>query len=168
MKVVKGLIAHGPVNRVLATFCLSARGLCCTSFAALMVGCEGGYPQGDGAVLSPVTMSQGQRVAAMNAVGKLHYLEERWRYKLNDACELKISTGSRLSGNNSDWVSLERARVVKSFDRSDKTHDIFLQSTDTTVSRVESVPLVTGAKWADAVHLMSLAQFMQRDCMQRG
>jgi hypothetical protein len=165
---VKDVIAQGPVNRVLATFYLSARGLCCTSFAALLVGCGGGYPQGDGAVLSPVTMSQGQRVAAMNAVGKLHYLEERWRYKLNDACELKVSTGSRISGNNSDWVSLEHARVVKSFDRSDKTHDIFLQAIDPTVSKVESVPLVTGAKWEDAVHLMSLAQFMQRDCLHTG
>lgn len=112
-------------------------------------------------------MSQDQRVEAMNAVGNQHYLGERWRYRLNDVCELKVSTGSWLSRTHSNWVSLKDARVTKSFDKSDKTHDIFLEPLPHTVISGAAVPLVTGANWADAVQLMSLAQYMQRDCVQR-
>lgn len=112
-------------------------------------------------------MSQDQRVEAMNAVGNQHYLGARWRYRLNDVCELKVSTGSWLSRTHSNWVSLKDARVTKSFDKSDKTHDIFLEPLPHTVISGAAVPLVTGANWADAVQLMSLAQYMQRDCVQR-
>jgi hypothetical protein len=145
-----------------------ARVLCMLGLATTLAACFDGYPQSEVPVLSPVTMSQKQRVAAMNTVGKLHYLDERWRYKLNDACELKVSTGSWFSVNHSDWVPLASTQIVKNFDKSDKTHDVLLHPVASTAPGVTPVPLVAGAKWEDAVQLMSLAQYMQRDCVQRG
>lgn len=147
---------------------LFARALWPLGVVTALAACADGYPQSDVPVLSPVTMTQKQRVAAMNAVGKQHYLDERWRYKLNDACELKVSTGAWFSASHSDWVPLAGTQIVKSFDRSDKTHDLYLHQVEQAAPEIVSVPLLTGAKWEDVVQLMALAQYMQRNCVQSG
>jgi hypothetical protein len=145
-----------------------ARVHCAFGVVTTLAACTDGYPQRDVQVLSPVTMSQKQRVEAMNAVGKQHYLGERWRYKFNEACELKVTTGRWFSVKHSDWVPLASVQVVRSFDRSDKTHDLFLQPKDPPSANATSVPLLTGAQWEDAIQQMNLAQFMQRNCVQSG
>lgn len=156
--VTQRQVAHGLIGRV-----LFAIGVVTT-----LTGCLHGYPQNDSHVISPVTMTQKQRVAAMNAVGKQHYLDQRWRYKLNETCELKVTTGSWFSVSHSDWVPLGSTQIVKSFDRSDKTHDLYLHQGSQTSPEFNSVPLVTGAKWEDAVQLMALAQYLRRNCVQSG
>jgi hypothetical protein len=156
--VCMGWVACGFIWRV----------LCALGVVTVLAACADGYPQSDVPVLSPVTMTQKQRVTAMNAVGKQHYLGERWRYKFNEACELKVTTGRWFSVKHSDWVPLASVQVVKSFDRSDKTHDLFLQPKEPPAANVTSVPLLTGAKWEDAIQQMNLAQFMQRNCVQSG
>jgi hypothetical protein len=160
------LVRPWQTNCGLAIGACAARTACGFGLAFTLSACFEGYPQSDERILTPVEMSQAQRVEAMNVVGGRHYLEERWRYKLNDACELKVSTGDWMSGKHSTLVPLMIARVVNGFDKSDKTHSIFLQSQS--IPDTSSVPLVTGANWEDAVQLMSLAQHMQRECVQHG
>jgi hypothetical protein len=156
-----GVGLSAPLHHILCRVCL-------LGFVALVSACADGYPQNDGPVVLPVTMSQEERIEAMNEVGQRYYLGERWRYRLNDACELKVSTGRWPRSTHSTWIPLISARVIKGFDKSDKTHDIFLESYQPSSPNSSPVPLLTGANWADSVQLMSLAQYMQHDCLQSG
>ena len=131
-----------------------------------LTGCIEGYPHNVAPVASVESMSQQQRIAALNAAGKLHYLEERWRYKLNKQCELRVTSGDWWSRSHSEWIPLHDAHIVRGFDRSDKTHDIFLETPEDRGARSAPLPLLAGANWADALHIMSLAQHIQRDCAQ--
>jgi hypothetical protein len=134
--------------------------------AITLAGCVEGYPNNVAPVASVESMSQQQRIAALNAAGKLHYLEERWRYKLNKQCELRVTQGEWWSKSHSEWIPLDDVRIVRGFDRSDKTHDIFLETTQDRGGRSEPLTLLAGANWADVVHVFSLAQHIQRDCTQ--
>lgn len=131
-----------------------------------LAGCLEGYPHNVAPVASVESMSQQQRIAALNAAGNLHYLEERWRYKLNKQCELRVTNGEWWTRSHSDWIPLHEVRIVRGFDRSDKTHDIFLERAEDRGTRSAPLPLLAGANWADALHIMSLAQHIQRDCAQ--
>ena len=131
-----------------------------------LTGCIEGYPHNVAPVASVESMSQKQRIAALNAAGKMHYLEDRWRYKLNKRCELRVTSGEWWSKSHSDWIPLDDVRIVRGFDRSDKTHDIFLETAQDRGTRSAPLPLLAGANWADALHILSLAQHIQRDCAQ--
>lgn len=124
--------------------------------------CLDGYPGKDVAVLVPAEMSQLQRLQRMNEIGQQSYLDIRWRYKLADVCALKVTTGSLFS-KESKVMSLKRGVVVRSIDRSDKTHDIHLQVINGSVK--ESLPLLETANWVDAVSFFTLATYVQRDCL---
>nr|WP_315465430.1 hypothetical protein [uncultured Rhodoferax sp.] len=148
------------------TFSFSAMAVVVCIVAIPMAGCTEGYPHNVAPVLSVESMSQQQRIAALNATGKLHYLEDRWRYKLNQQCELRVTNGAWWSKRHSDWIPLDDVRIVRVFDRSDKTHDIFLETAQDQGARATPLPLLAGANWADAIHILSLAQHIQRDCAQ--
>lgn len=126
-------------------------------------GCMEGYGTQGEVVLTPAEMTQSQRLTLMNEIGKRPYLDARRQFQLKETCELKVSSGSFFRGKNSTYLPLEESQVVKSFDRSDKTHDVVL------VHRGEaqkvSWALLEGANWADAVQFFSLAQLLQRDCV---
>lgn len=125
-----------------------------------MAACSDGYPPNDEPMVSPVTMSQEERLDLMNEIGDSSYLTERWRYKLNDDCQIRVSTGEWFSITHSIWVAIDVARLVTAFDRERKTHAVELQIADS-----EPVPLLTGANWPDAMQFYSAVKFLQRDCV---
>lgn len=131
-----------------------------------LAGCIEGYPNNVAPVIPVENMSQQQRIAALNEAGNLHYLEDRWRYKLNKQCELRVTSGEWWSKGHSDWIPLNDVRIVRGFDRSDKTHDILLETAQARSTRTEPLALLAGANWADAVHVLSLAQHIQQDCAE--
>jgi hypothetical protein len=128
--------------------------------ALWMAACSDGYPPNDETALSPVTMSQDERLDLMNEIGDSSYLPERWRYKFNEECELRVSTGEWFSITHGAWLALDSARLVRGFDKASKTHAVQLQSA---VSDPE--PLLMGANWPDAMQFFSAVQFLQKDCL---
>lgn len=155
-----------PVSLISRAFSVAKMVLVVGTAAIPLAGCIEGYPHNVAPVTPVENMSQQQRIAALNEAGNLHYLEDRWRYKLNKQCELRVTQGEWWSKSHSDWVPLDDVRIVRGFDRSDKTHDILLETAQTRSTRTEPLALLAGANWADAVHVLSLAQHIQRDCAE--
>jgi hypothetical protein len=155
-----------PFSLISRNFSLTWTSVAMCMAAIPLAGCIEGYPHNVAPVASVESMSQQQRIAALNAAGKMHYLEDRWRYKLNKQCELRVTSGEWWSKSHSDWIPLDDVRIVRGFDRSDKTHDIFLETAQDRGTRSAPLPLLAGANWADALHILSLAQHIQRDCAQ--
>ncbi len=121
------------------------------------VACTDGYPGKHAPVLTPAEMTQTQRLKQINDIGRRAYLETRWKYKLNESCDLKVSRG-RLFSKKSVVVSLKQGHVVRSVDRTDKTHDIHLRLVNS------MVPLLETANWADSVSFYTLVSHVQRAC----
>lgn len=146
--------------------------LICIAAACLAVihltGCIEGYPHNLGPVTPVENMSQNQRLKALNDAGKRYYLGERWRYKLNKQCELRVTRGDWFTASHSDWIPLDKARVSRSFDRADKTYDVSLETPLANESRSAPSALIAGANWADSLHITAIAQHLQRDCSQNG
>lgn len=113
-------------------------------------------------MLSPIAMNQDERLVLMNEIGDRSYLTERWRYKLNDGCELRVSTGEWFHITHGPWLALSSARLVKGFDKESKSHAVQLQP----AAASAMVPLLVGANWPDAMQFFSTMQFLQRDCIQ--
>jgi hypothetical protein len=124
----------------------------------LCVACGDGYPGDTDVVLTPAEMSQLQRLDRLNAIGRQPYLDARWRYKLTEACDLKVSKG-RLFAKQSVLIPLKNGRIVKSTDRVDKSHDVHLQQSE------QNIPLLESATWVDSVSFFSLVSHLQRDCI---
>jgi hypothetical protein len=136
-----------------------------STMAVLCSACLKGYPQNEVPVLSPNEMTQVQRIEALNQIGQLHYLDRKWSYRLNGACELRVTEGAWLSKEHSPWLSLPSAKISMSYDKTDKTHDVLLQYPQVGRLSPSKISLIEGANWADAVHLMSLAQHAQQKCL---
>ena len=111
----------------------------------------------------PAEMTQSQRLQSMNQIGQQVYLDTRWRYKLTDVCELKVTSGGLFS-RESKVISLKQGVVVKSVDPSDKTHDVHIKALNTSANELH--PLLETANWSDAVSLFTLATQVQRDCLK--
>ena len=131
--------------------------------AVFCAACLDGYPGNYAPVLTPVEMTQSQRLQSMNQIGQQAYLDTRWRYKLTDVCELKVTTGGFFS-RESKVILLKQNVVVRSVDRSDKTHDVHMKSLNSAANGL--LPLLETANWADAVSLFALATHVQRDCFK--
>lgn len=155
-----------PVSLISRAFSVARMVLVVGTAAIPLAGCIEGYPHNVAPVTPVENMSQQQRIAALNEAGNLHYLENRWRYQLNKQCELRVTQGEWWSKSHSDWVPLDDVRILRGFDRSDKTHDILLETAHARSTRTEPLALLAGANWADAVHVLSLAQHIQRDCAE--
>ncbi len=119
--------------------------------------CTDGYPGKHPPVLTPAEMTQTQRLKQLNDIGRQSYLDTRWKYKLNDSCDLKVSRG-RMFSRKSVVVSLKQGQVVRSIDRKDKTHDIHLRLINSLV------PLLETANWEDSVSFYTLVSHVQRVC----
>lgn len=129
----------------------------------LCTACLDGYPGNYTPVLMPAEMTQSQRLQSMNQIGQQVYLDTRWRYKLTDVCELKVTSGGLFS-RESKVISLKQGVVVKSVDPSDKTHDVHIKALNTSANELH--PLLETANWSDAVSLFTLATQVQRDCLK--
>ena len=125
--------------------------------------CSDGYPTIDVPVLAPGEMTQAQRLREMNQIGRLAYFDTRWRYTLNDVCDLKVTTGAWFD-KKSTSIALQGGQIVRNIDHEDKTYDIHLKQIESSVRGV--IPLLETANWADSVSFYTLVNHVRRDCIQ--
>ncbi|WP_377160647.1 hypothetical protein ACFJIX_13125 [Roseateles sp. UC29_93] len=101
-----------------------ARVVSVLAFAALLGSCSEGYPGEDRPLVSPFDMSNAERVAELNVVGR-DAPGPRWRYALGDGCALEVEQGSEK----------DKRRVVVTLKRSMDAEVVFDSEAKTMTSR---------------------------------
>lgn len=81
------------------------------ALAALLAGCDQGYPAHDAAPDSPFEMSQAQRIAALNLLGSEVDDKVRWRYALNGDCVLDVKQRGGWLRTSTTQVRLDEVSV---------------------------------------------------------
>lgn len=140
----------------------SARVLAALALAPLLGSCSEGYPGEDRPVISPFDMSNAERVAELNVVGR-DSPGPRWRYALRDGCALEVEQGS---GKDTRRVAVTLKRSMDAevvFDDATKTYDVAL--IDRSVDAAQPVAtLLKTDKWTYATQGSLLVDLLIRDC----
>lgn len=132
------------------------------ALAPLLGSCSEGYPGEDRPIVSPFDMSNVQRVAELNVVGR-DSPGARWRYALRDGCALEVEQGSGKEKRRV-VVTLKRsmdAEVV--FDSATKTYDVALLERSGDEARTVATLLKTDG-WTYATQGSLLVDLLIRDC----
>jgi len=136
------------------------------ALAPLLGSCSEGYPGEDRPIISPFDMSNAQRVAELNVVGR-DSPGARWRYALRDGCALEVEQGSGKERRRV-VVTLKRsmdAEVV--FDSATKTYDVALLERSGDEARTVATLLKTDG-WTYATQGSLLVDLLIRDCARSG
>ncbi len=136
------------------------------ALAPLLGSCSEGYPGEDRPIISPFDMSNAQRVAELNVVGR-DSPGARWRYALRDGCALEVEQGSGKEKRRV-VVTLKRsmdAEVV--FDSATKTYDVALLERSGDEARTVATLLKTDG-WTYATQGSLLVDLLIRDCARSG
>lgn len=139
-----------------------ARVMIVLAFASLLGSCSEGYPGEDRTLVSPFDMSNAQRVAELNVVGR-DSPGARWRYALRDGCALEVEQGSG-KDKRRVVVTLKRsmdAEVV--FDNATKTYDVALIDRSAATPAPIAILLKTDG-WTYATQGSLLVDLLIRDC----
>ena len=126
----------------------------------LCAACVDSYPTEDAPFV--VNMTQSQRLDEMNDIGDQAYLDVLWRYELLPACQLKVVKGTLLTNRKTVVVPCLASKVVKRFDRTDKTYDVYLKLVGH--PSVPKISVFEGGDWVDTTEFIALLKHVQRDC----
>ncbi|WP_431260810.1 hypothetical protein ACQ86G_12260 [Roseateles chitinivorans] len=130
--------------------------------APLLVSCSEGYPGEDRPLVSPFDMSNAERVAELNVVGR-DAPGPRWRYALREGCALEVEQGS---GKDRRRVAVTLRRSMDAevvFDNEAKTYDVALIDRSIDAARPIAILLKTD-KWTYATQGSLLVDLLIRDC----
>lgn len=131
-------------------------------FVAVGMACSDGYPTQPQAPAGSHTLSQPERLAAMNRLGKDGHPDYRWRYGLPSACELHVTlNGDRRASRR---LRLDGAVVGQSSDRELATFLITVAPANTPAATVQ---VFETPRWTDSVEMFSHLRLQQRDCIQQ-
>lgn len=132
------------------------------ALAPLLVSCSEGYPGEDRPLVSPFDMSNAERVAELNIVGR-DSPGPRWHYALRDGCVLEVEQGG---GKNRRRVAVTLKRSMDAevaFDNEAKTYDVALIDRSIDATRPIAILLKTD-KWTYATQGSLLVDLLIRDC----
>jgi len=123
---------------------------------------DGGYPSTDHPVLDPFSMTQHQRLAAMNQVGGTAHAGYQWSYALLPGCTLRIDVDGEKGPMPSVDIPLMGAVIDISNDRKQKTFGVQVAPTSPTQGRW--LPVLQSRDWADVSWMQLLLRVMQKGC----
>lgn len=132
------------------------------AFAALLGSCSEGYPGEDRPLVSPFDMSNAERVAELNVVGR-DSPGPRWRYALREGCTLEVEQGG---GKDKRRVAVTLKRSMDAevvFDDATKTYDVALIDRSVDAGTPFATLLKTD-KWTYATQGSLLVDLLIRDC----
>ncbi|RYF08278.1 MAG: hypothetical protein EOO31_03210 [Comamonadaceae bacterium] len=126
-------------------------------------GCtDGGYPTTDHPALDPFSMTQKQRLAAMNQVGGSAHAGYQWTYALLPGCTLRIDLDGDKGPMPSVDIPLMGAVIDISNDRTHKTFGVHLAPTSPATGLWQ--PVLHSRHWADVSWMQLLLRVMQKGC----
>lgn len=140
--------------------CVPWRGLL-ASLAVVVAGCSDGYPTEDEPLVSPLALTQDQRVVAMNTLGRQAHPRHRWSFALSDGCALQIEVAG--AEPRSFALSLARRDVALLHDKAGDVYQVRLapsQGTGAVVTILES------RRYVDAARMRTLVRTLQAGCLQ--
>lgn len=148
------------------------------SFNALLVGCQrlvlascailflsaclDGYPTEDEVNLTPLEMSQTQRLETMNQLGQEAHPELTWLYRAMPGCSLQWTVHGGDSGKKTFNLPLRGAGVDLSFNKADQIYGVQVRPAD--ASDLNELTVLLSKKWADAIKLSQLVRSFQVGC----
>lgn len=130
--------------------------------ALLSAGCSDGYPQADSPVLDPFSMTQHQRLAAMNQVGRQAHAGFQWSYTLLPGCTLRIDVDGERGPVPSVDIPLMGAAIDISNDRGRKTYGVQVAPPSGHASPLH--PVLQSRDWADVSWMQLLLRVLQKGC----
>lgn len=130
--------------------------------ALLSAGCSDGYPQADSPVPDPFSMTQHQRLAAMNQVGRQAHAGFQWSYTLLPGCTLRIDVDGERGPVPSVDIPLMGAAIDISNDRGRKTYGVQVAPPSGHASPFH--PVLQSRDWADVSWMQLLLRVLQKGC----
>lgn len=141
------------------------RRLCLLAASALLLACADGYPTEDLATGSPFEMSNPQRLAALNELGRAAQPGWRWSFTLSPDCRLAVQRREgRASPQHLAPVALTPVLEAEVFSNpaTGRFDLVLLASTDPGAARLATV--LESRSWTHAVQAELLLQLLVRDC----
>ncbi len=127
--------------------------------SALLLGaCSDGYPTEDVSQIEPSGMTQAQLLQALNALGAEPQLDKRWRYELEEGCELRVEV--RDGSPPERRLSLEGATFGQR--SQDGLTEVLLAPRAADESA--SIVVLETRRWTDAVRIRSLLTHLKLSC----
>lgn len=138
--------------------------------AALALGaCSEGYPGEDRPLVSPFDMSNAERIAELDLIGRDSRGGgsggERWRYVLREGCQLEVELRRR--GDPPVVVTATLARTMDAevvFDAASRTYDVALLDRRGDAAAVTVGTLLKSDSWTHATQASLLVDLLIRDC----
>jgi len=142
-------------------------GACLLLCAATMLGaCADGYPTEDGALVLSRGMSRAAALEAMDIIGDRGYLDDRWRYELDDECRLRVKSRALERGTEvlPAKAGQVRATVVK--ETGHDSHTVFAHAPKDPPE--SGTPVLASARWYDATQMKWLVEYLPTTCKKPG
>lgn len=130
-----------------------------------LVACADGYPSEDGTLVLTYGMSREAVLKAMNTIGHHGYLEHRWRYEADAACQLRVRSDA-LEGDETILPAATPGLVTRVVAAGgDHSHMVFLHLPGSSASAGSLV--LGGANEFDAGQMKWLVDYLGTVCRTR-
>lgn len=130
--------------------------------ALVTLACADGYPTADTPPPTPASMTQQQRIEALNHLGTDSDPDQRWQYRLQPGCRLKVKvwgdTKERLD------IPLRETRVNSDYDDATQTYRIQILPEGMSLSTPFTV--FESDKWTDHVYVTALLTHLELGCTE--
>lgn len=133
---------------------------CCATL--FLSACLDGYPTEDELVITPLDMSQKQRLKAMNQLGQEAHSELSWLYRAMPGCSLHWTAQGSDAGKETAHVPLWGAGIDLRFDKADQVYGVQVRPAG--ASELDEMTLMLSKKWVDAIEMSQLVRWFQIGC----
>jgi hypothetical protein len=140
----------------------STRVLAVIAVAGWTSGCTDGYPTQDEQRPDPWTMSQDERVEALNELGFDAYPRRRWRYDLRPGCVLEVEHRREDAPPLVLQFRLGEARLAVVRDVPDRAYDLRVRPRGAAGAAERS--LLESRRWSDTIRAQRIAEAIAADC----
>jgi hypothetical protein len=124
--------------------------------------CMDGYPTQDALILNPFTMTQNQRLLAINTLGHDAHPDRSWSYDLLPGCVLRIDVDGEQGASPAFEVALLGSVIEIARDQSDNTFNVAVAERGKSSQAAASV--MESEDWALASRSQLLLRVLQRGC----
>ena len=124
--------------------------------------CADGYPTEDELNITPLEMSQAQRLEAMNQLGQEAHPELTWLYHAMPGCSLQWTMHGADAGKERFDLPLRGAGIDLRFNKADQLYGVQVRPADAPELNEQTVLL--SKKWVDAIEMSQLVRWFQISC----
>lgn len=140
----------------------SQRLLLALGAAWLSAACTDGYPTDDEQIVSPVELTQTQRLHTMNLLGQDAHPETTWTYSAVPGCQLRVVENNPDMGKQTFRLPMENVEVNVGFDNTERVYSVSVQPWG--ADDVDRRLVLRSNSWVDAIEMGNLVRSFQIGC----